>query len=73
VEQKCIKEMWGPILVDKWPGRKPQDGHTVMEKAREWKTKANLEGMNGNSKSHTLFFVRSSTEFQILLLKAALV
>jgi hypothetical protein len=35
VEQKSIKEIWGPILVDKRLDRKPQDGHTVMEKAQE--------------------------------------
>jgi hypothetical protein len=43
-EQKCIKEMWGPILVDKWPGRKPQDGHTVMEKLENGRQRLTSNG-----------------------------
>jgi hypothetical protein len=56
------KRKWGPILIEKRPCRKPQDGRTIMEKAQDRKRRTNLDGVKGDSKAYNSFAPLSCDE-----------
>jgi hypothetical protein len=53
--------------VEKRPSRHQHHGKTIMEKARERKKKANLDGGKGNAKTYNPFSILSNHDLSSLV------